>query len=262
MADDLIPHQIITLVSLAGGLICIYASNISSIGGIFSIIATILGVVYGTNTLRHVGKYSLGTGVPSIVYMLTACGLISSIVGISLSLFVDQSMLFPIISVVIAGLIGLSISLICKYVFNIQVEILSKSFMSIAIATTITIMAMSTLVLSSSDANMIYHYVIEDGLIILFMIITVMAIQNPYNSCMGPNEDQYRTLSLAIANAFLMLMVISIISVVSNGYWYVYLVISLIGWIISIRKYFQYTKQQAASVRWYGLWPKNDEEEF
>ncbi|MDY2745189.1 MAG: tetrahydromethanopterin S-methyltransferase subunit C, partial [Methanosphaera sp.] len=76
------------------------------------------------------------------------------------------------------------------------------------------------------------------------------------------NEDQYRTLSLAIANAFLMLMVISIISVVSNGYWYVYLVISLIGWIISIRKYFQYTKQQAASVRWYGLWPKNDEEEF
>ena len=238
MADDLIPHQIITLVSLAGGLICIYASNISSIGGIFSIIATILGVVYGTNTLRHVGKYSLGTGVPSIVYMLTACGLISSIVGISLSLFVDQSMLFPIISVVIAGLIGLSISLICKYVFNIQVEILS------------------------SDANMIYHYVIENGLIILFMIITVMAIQNPYNSCMGPNEDQYRTLSLAIANAFLMLMVISIISVVSNGYWYVYLVISLIGWIISIRKYFQYTKQQAASVRWYGLWPKNDEEEF
>ena len=123
-------------------------------------------------------------------------------------------------------------------------------------------MAMSTLVLSSSDANMIYHYVIENGLIILFMIITVMAIQNPYNSCMGPNEDQYRTLSLAIANAFLMLMVISIISVVSNGYWYVYLVISLIGWIISIRKYFQYTKQQAASVRWYGLWPKNDEEEF
>ena len=183
MADDLIPHQIITLVSLVGGLICIYVSNISSIGGIFSIIATILGVVYGTNTLRHVGKYSLGTGVPSIVYMLTACGLISSIVGISLSLFVDQSILFPIISVVIAGLIGLSISLICKYVFNIQFEILSKSFMSIAIATTITIMAMSTLVLSSSDANMIYHYVIENGLIILFMIITVMAIQNPYNSC-------------------------------------------------------------------------------
>ena len=90
------------------------------------------------------------------------------------------------------------------------------------------------------------------------MIMAVMAIQNPYNSCMGPNEDQYRTLSLACSNAFLMLMVISIISILNSQFWMVYLLISLIGWIVFFRKYVIYTKQQAASIRRFGLWPIDD----
>ena len=85
MADDLIPSQIIILSSIVGGLICIALSSIPVVGGIFSIIATILGVICGTNTLRHIGKYSLGTGVPSIVYMLTAAGLVSMICGVMIS---------------------------------------------------------------------------------------------------------------------------------------------------------------------------------
>jgi tetrahydromethanopterin S-methyltransferase subunit C len=85
-----------------------------------------------------------------------------------------------------------------------------------------------------------------------------MAIQNPYNSCMGSNEDQYRTLSLACSNAFLMLMVSSIISMLNTQYWILYLLISLIGWVIFFRQYVFYTKQQAASVRTFGLWPRDD----
>ena len=156
MADDLIPSQIIILSSIVGGLICIALSSIPVVGGIFSIIATILGVICGTNTLRHIGKYSLGTGVPSIVYMLTAAGL-------------------------------------------------------------------------------------------------------PYNSCMGPNEDQYRTLSLSLSNAFLMLIIISIISILNSSYWYIYIIISIIGWLVSFKLYIKYTKQQAALIKWSGLWPNNDE---
>lgn len=88
-----------------------------------------------------------------------------------------------------------------------------------------------------------------------------MAIQNPYNSCMGPNEDQIRTLSLSLANAFLMLIIVSLTSILFNSYWYIYLIVSILGWIVFIKKYFKYTKQQAASVRWSGLWPLNDGEE-
>ena len=61
---------------------------------------------------------------------------------------------------------------------------------------------MSCLIAHTYNQGVIYEEVIQTGLILLIMIMAVMAIQNPYNSCMGPNEDQYRTLSLACSNAF------------------------------------------------------------
>ena len=259
MADDLIPSQIIILSSIVGGLICIALSSIPVVGGIFSIIATILGVICGTNTLRHIGKYSLGTGVPSIVYMLTAAGLVSMICGVMISRIINQNLLYPIFSMIIALIIAFVISLMCTHIFKIQVEILRKSFITLTIATVISIIGMSTLIVSSSDIMLIYSNVIKNGLIIILMILSVMAIQNPYNSCMGPNEDQYRTLSLSLSTAFLMLIIISIISILNSSYWYIYIIISIIGWLVSFKLYIKYTKQQAALIKWSGLWPNNDE---
>lgn len=258
MAEDLIPNQIITLVALCGSLLCIYASSISIVGGILAIIASVLTTVFGTNTLRHVGKYSLGTGVPSIVYMLTAVGLVSYLSGMSLSIYLNHEILFPVISMIIAIIIAYIVSLICRYVFDIQVEILSKSFILISLASMLLMISMSTLISQTWNPAVIYENVIQNGIIILIMITSVMAIQNPYNSCMGPNEDQYRTLSLACANSLLVLVVLSVISIINTEYWILYLLISLIGWFIFFRQYVIYSKQQAASIKTHGLWPADD----
>ncbi len=261
MADDLIPSQIITLISIIGSLICIYLSQLE-FGGIFSIIAAALSVVLGTNTLRYIGKYSLGTGIPSIIYMLTASGLISFIVGLTFSSRIGQPILMPIIALLAAAIIALIISMICRYIFKIEVEILTASFIKISIASMLAILSGSTLIATGIDTTLIMDSVITNGLIIFLMFAVVMSIQNPYNSCMGPNEDQYRTLFLALANIFLFLSIISIISSLNSAVWYIYLTISIIGCIISLYKYFKYTKMQAASVRWYGLWSNNDEGDY
>lgn len=261
MADDLIPQQIITIVSIIGSLICIYLSGFAY-GGIFSIIAATLAVILGTNTLRYIGKYSLGTGIPSIIYMLTASGLIALLVGLSLSLSLNQHMLMPIFAIIFAVLIALVISLLCRYLFKIEVEILTVSFIKISVASTLSVLSMSSLIANGYDAMLILNSVVNNGMVIFLMFATVMAIQNPYNACMGPNEDQYRTLSLALANVFLFLSIISLISMLNTTLWYVYLTVSILGWIISIYKYFQYTSMQAASVKWSGLWSNNDEGDY
>lgn len=258
MAEDLIPKQIIMLVTIIVGLLCIYGSQLTLIGGILAIVASVLATIYGTNTLRHVGKYSLGTGVPSITYMLAAVALVSYVAALILSIYLNLPILFPILAMVIVIMLSFIVSLICKYIFKIQVEILHKSFMSISIATLLLLVAMSSLIAQTYSSSVIYEKVIQNGIILLIMIMAVMAIQNPYNSCMGPNEDQYRTLSLSCSNAFLMLMITSIISMLNTQYWIVYLMISLIGWMIFFRKYVIYTKQQAASIRSFGLWPMDD----
>ncbi len=258
MAEDLIPYQIIMLVAIFLGIFCLYGSGLYVIGGVLVIIASVSATVYGTNTLRHIGKYSLGTGVPSILYMLTAVALVGYISALIVSIYLNISMLFPILAMIIVLVISLIISLICKYIFKIQVEILSKSFISISIAALLSMIAMSSLIAQTYDPNVIYEQIIQTGIILLLMIMTVMAIQNPYNSCMGPNEDQYRTLSLSCSNAFLMLMVTSIISMINTQYWIFYLLISMLGWVISFRQYVIYTRQQAASIKTFGLWPKDD----
>lgn len=261
MSNDLIPNQILMLVTLVAGLICTYASNLPIIGGILSMILAVIAVIYGTNTLRYIGNYSLGTGVPSIVYLLTTVGLISYLLSLAISIQLTQPLLFPITGMVVATIFATIIALICKHVFGIQVEILTKSFISIALASTLVIMATSTLISQTYYPEIIYKNTIQNGLILLLWIMSVMAIQNPYNSCMGPNEDQIRTLSLASANIFLMLMITSVISILTTKYWVLYLVLSTCGWIISFRQYIIYTRHQAASIKRYGLWPKDDGEE-
>ena len=258
MAEDLIPNQIIMLVTIVLGMLCIYASDLRVIGGVLGIIVSVLATVYGTNTMRHIGKYSLGTGVPSITYMLTAVALVGYISSLIISLYLDISMLFPILAIIIVTVLSFIISLICRYIFKIQVEILSKSFISISIASLLLMMGMSSLIAQTYDASVIYEQIIQNGIILLLMIMAVMAIQNPFNSCMGPNEEQYRTLSLSCSNAFLMLMITSIISMINTQYWILYLLISMLGWVIFFRQYVIYTKQQAASIKTFGLWPKND----
>jgi len=260
MSDDLIPNQILFLVSFFGGLLCIYLSNIPLMGGILSIAGISLATIFGINALRHVGKYSLGTGVPSIVYLLTAIGVIGYLLGIVLTINLNQPILFPIIAIISAIVLALIVSYICKYLFGIQVDILAKSFISISLASVLLIISMSTLISQTFIPQVIYENVIQNGIIILLMLMSVMVIQNPYNACMGPNEDQYRTLSLGLTNIFLMLIVLSLLCIFTSKYWILYLLLSIIGWIISFRKYIGYTKHQVASIKRYGLWPKDDKE--
>ena len=258
MSDDVVPQQIILIAAVIGGLLSIYLSTIP-FGGIFSIIAFVLAVIMGTNTLRYIGNYSLGTGVPSIVYLLATCGLISMIMAMSIAEYLAVEFIFPVLSVIIALSMAGIISLICRYVFSIEIEILSWSFMALSIASNIALMALSTFLASTYNPAVIFSDVIFNGLILLFLFMCVMTIQNPYNACMGSNEYQQRTLTLAVSIAFLMLTVLSVIGLVNNQIDVIYLLISIIGWILTFRRYVKYSLRQAAEVQYYGFWSKGDE---
>ena len=202
MSDDVIPQQIILLVSLIGGLVSIYLS-IYPYGTIFSITATILAVIMGANTLRSIGNYSLGTGIPSIVYLLATCGLISMIMAMSVAEYLSNAFIFPVLSLVFSIILAYVISIICRYVFKIEIEILSRSFMGLSMASNLAIMGLSTFLISTYNPSAILSDIVFNGLILLLLFMCVMTIQNPYNSCMGSNEDQLRTLTLALSNTFL-----------------------------------------------------------
>ena len=84
-----------------------------------------------------------------------------------------------------------------------------------------------------------------------------MAIQHPFNACLGPNEDQVRTLKCAASTAFLSMTITGLMSVTTGGLgWFVVFIVGLIGWIVSFRAFVLASCNDAASTKWAGLWPK------
>ena len=110
------------------------------------------------------------------------------------------------------------------------------------------------------DSASIYQHGVSTGFIAVLFIMCTMAIQHPFNACLGPNEDQVRTLKCAASTGFLSMTVVGILSSTSGGLgWVFVLVVGLIGWLISFRSFVQASCDDAASTKWSGLWPNVEE---
>jgi tetrahydromethanopterin S-methyltransferase subunit C len=54
--------------------------------------------------------------------------------------------------------------------------------------------------------------------------------------------------------------IVGVLGVGTHPAWWVIAVIGAIGWFISFRAFLHDSVEHAASVRWSGLWPKEDEQ--
>ena len=250
------------LLGLVGGLICIYLSGFFDevLGSVIAGIGAVLAIIWGADAIRRVASYGLGTGVPSIGYMSLSVGVISVLSGISLSGHFDNIFIGPIASLIIAAIIGAVIAICAIKIVGMKIPIMIQCTIEIAMASCIAIFGFSVGIAGSYDMVSIYEHVVATGFIAVLFIMCTMAIQHPFNACLGPNEDQVRTLKCAASTAFLALTVTGLLSVTTGGLgWFVVFIIGLIGWIISFRSFVLASCNDAASTKWAGLWPKVEE---
>ena len=247
------------LLGLVGGLICIYVSGFFNevIGSVIAGIGAVLAIVWGADAIRRVASYGLGTGVPSIGYMSLSVGVISVLSGIALASHYHSTVLGPIASIIIAAIIGGVIAIVATKIVGMKIPIMIQCTIEIAIASCIAIFGFSVGIAGSYDMASIYQHVVATGFIAVLFIMCTMAIQHPFNACLGPNEDQVRTLKCAASTAFLSLAITGLMSVTTGGLgWFIVFLIGLIGWVISFRAYVLASCNDAASTKWSGLWPK------
>lgn len=249
------------ILGIVGALIAIYLTGfIGDIGSVIAGLGAVCAIVWGSDAIRRVASYGLGTGVPSIGYMSLSVGVISALAGISLATITNISFLGPIAALIIAVIIGAIIALVATKIVGMKIPIMLQCTVEIAGAATLAILAFSVAIAGSYDMAAIYENVVATGFIAVLFILTTMAIQHPFNACLGPNEDQVRTLKCAASTAFLSLTIVGLLSVTSGGLgWFIVLVVGLIGWIISFRAFVLASCEDAASTRWAGLWPNVDE---
>ena len=249
------------IMGIVGGLVCIYLSGfIGEIGSVIAGIGAVLAIVWGSDAIRRVASYGLGTGVPSIGYMSLSVGVISSLAGISLATILKLNILGPVLALVFAITIGAIIAIVATKIVGMKIPIMLQCTIEIAGAACLSILAFSVAIAGSYEMMAIYENVVASGYIAVLFIMCTMAIQHPFNACLGPNEDQVRTLKCAASTAFLSMTIVGILSAITGGLgWAVVLIVGLIGWVISFRAFVLASCNDAASTRWAGLWPNVEE---
>jgi len=247
------------ILGIVGGLLCIYLSGFLGdvIGPVIAAIGAVLAIIWGADAIRRVASYGLGTGVPSIGYMSLSVGVISALTGLALAVLLKMTLLGPIAGFVIAVIIGAIIALVATKIVGMKIPIMLQCTVEIAGAAALSILGFAVAIAGSIELSAILENVVATGFIAVLFIMCTMAIQHPFNACLGPNEDQLRTLKCAASTAFLAMTVTGLMSVTTGGLgWFVVFIVGLIGWIISFRAFVVASMNDAASTKWAGLWPK------
>ena len=261
-AAGAVSSTMLLAVGIVGGLLCIYLSGFLGdvIGPVIAAIGAVLAIVWGADAIRRVASYGLGTGVPSIGYMSLSVGVISALAGLALADTLKMAIAGPIVGFIIAVIIGAIIAIVATKIVGMKIPIMLQCTIEIAGAACISIFAFSVAIAGSFNMMPIYESVVATGFIAVLFILCTMAIQHPFNACLGPNEDQVRTLKCAASTAFLSMTIVGLMSTVGAGLGALLVtLVGLIGWVISFRAFVKASCEDAASTRWAGLWPNVEE---
>jgi tetrahydromethanopterin S-methyltransferase subunit C len=247
------------ILGIVGGLLGIYLSSFlgGTIGPLFAALGAVCAIVWGADAIRRVASYGLGTGVPSIGYMSLSVGVISALTGLSLAVMLKMALVGPIAALVVACVIGAIIAIVATKIVGMKIPIMLQCTVEIAGAAALSILGFAVAIAGSLNFDIVLKTVVATGLIAVLFIMCTMAIQHPFNACLGPNEDQVRTLKCAASTAFLSMTIVGLLCAVTGGLaWFIVLIVGLIGWIVSFRAFVMASINDAASTKWAGLWPK------
>jgi tetrahydromethanopterin S-methyltransferase subunit C len=256
------PSKTIAL-GVIGGLVGIYATPFNPVlGPLLASLGAVCAIVWGADAIRRVASYGLGTGVPSIGYMSLAIGIIGVLAGLSGAIMMGPTytLISPLVAFAIAMILGGVVALIGKKVVGMKIPILVQCTIELSGAAALSVLGFSAAIAGSYAMPAILASVVSTGFIGLLFILNTMAIQHPFNACLGPNEDQTRTLKLAATTAFMSMAIIGLLGIGSHAAWWVISVVGALGWFISMRAFLADSLESAASVKWSGLWPKEDEQ--
>lgn len=156
-------------------------------------------------------------------------------------------------------IVGAIVALVGKKVIKMKIPVLVQCTAELAGASALSVIGFSAAIAGSIAMPIIQLTVVNTGFIALLFILNTMAIQHPFNACLGPNEDQTRTLKLAASTAFMSMAIVGLIGIGINPAWWLIAIIGALAWFVSIRSFLAASAEDAASVKWSGMWPKEEE---
>jgi len=258
-----IPHTTIMIAGLIASLVFLYLTYANVIMGteyfaFFGGLATVAALIWGSHTIKHLCSYGIGTGVPS-------AGMIAFGSGVIAMLFATKyGIAAPIVAVILAAVIGLILGYLANNVLNMRIPVMIQSLVEMAIIGALVLMGYAAMMTGSFELTSLttgnvqilglslpsYQASFLGGaLIATAFMLGAIAIQHPFNACLGPNWTQDRMLMLAAECGFLSMITAAIMSMplISMSAALVSLFVAIIGWYYTYAKYIELSKRDAAA---------------
>ena len=272
-------HNKVLGIGLIGAVVCMYLTYLNTILGVqyfsfFGGIAAVFALWWGTDTIKHLCSYGLGTGVPSAGMIALGSGAIAMILATKINMF--GPLVIPVLCVVIAAILGAIIGYVANNIVNMNIPVMVVSIAELCIVGAVTVLGLSTMAtgtfvfadLITGTATFfgipVTNYAasyIGGGAIAVAFMLGAIAVQHAFNACLGPNESQDRTLMLAAECGFLSMIMMSIVSIAFLNLSTVLLsfLISFVCWVYTYKRYFELSKRDA--FMWLDAKPIREKEE-
>lgn len=256
-----IPHNQILIYGLVGSLVLIYLTYLNTITNtqyfaFFGGLAAVAALVWGTDTIKHLCSYGLGTGVPSAGMIALGSGVVGALFGAT------TGILAPIVAIIVAAIIGAVAGVLANNVVRMDIPVMIISLTELAIVGAMTVLGLAamtcgtfeflgmitgTVVILGFAVQTYEASLIGGSIIAVIFMLGAIAIQHSFNACLGPGEQQDRTLMLAAECGFLSMITVAIISFAFIGFLpaLVALLVSVIGWFYTYTRYIALAKRDA-----------------
>jgi tetrahydromethanopterin S-methyltransferase subunit C len=258
-----VPHNKIMIAGFVSTLVCIYLTylNVYTNTEMFSFfggLAVVSALIWGSHTIKVLCSYGIGTGVPSAGMIAFGSGVIAMLLATKFG------MLAPIVALVLAAVIGFILGYVSNNILNMRIPAMVQALTEMAVVGALTVMGFAALItggftfagLTTSTASFLGMPVtsyansfLGGGLIAVAFLLGAIAIQHPFNACLGPGWKQDRMLMLTAECGFLSMIVAAVMSfaLISAGSAIISLIIALIGWLYTYGQYFEMSKRDAAA---------------
>lgn len=263
-----IPHGKIAAIGIIIALVSLYITVLGTnvlhtdYLALFGGIAAIGALIWGNSSIKRLCSYGIGAGVPSAGMLAFGSGLFGVILGVAIGELVSF-WIVPVAVLVIALVTGLILGWIANNVLNMKIPVMIQSLAELAAVGALTTLGLSTVAIGNMASIGAVSAVpfITFGFIAVAFMLGAIALQHPFNACLGPGEKQDRTNMLVLECGFLSMVVMAVISFVfvSAIAGWISLVVAVIGWLVTYKKYVDLSKRDAAA--WLDAKPFVDAEE-
>ena len=278
----------LAILGIVGGLICVYLAVVLNAAvpdyPVFQFVAAggaILATVWGADAVRRICKYGIGTGVPSIGMLAFGMGLVATLLGLKVGdyaaakLGLSQTiignisvgiLLGPIAAVILSLVQGFVVGYLAQNVLKMKIPTMQAGMTYIAGAASVILISYFTLLTGTFAFNPVVTGVIGTGIIAPVFMIGALPMLHPYNACLGPDEEQKRTLTLGVEASLMTTVVFGILSlaifavapksdIITPA---ITVVLGLIAWVIAYLAYWARVKESGTIILETGVLPKKE----